>query len=74
MKRVLGLALLVAFSFGSGSAFGSDLAVVSNHDTAAVTSVAYRHHRHRRRVRRLRWYRARDGRWHRHYVYVYVWV
>jgi hypothetical protein len=68
MKRILGLILLVASTFGGVSALASNGGIASNKDTASVTTVAYRRHR----VRRLEWYRGRDGRWHRHYVYVYV--
>ena len=69
MKRILGLVLLAASTFGSVSALASNVGIASNKDTASVTTVAYRH-----RERRLEWYRGRDGRWHRHYVYVYVWI
>lgn len=70
MIRTLGLILVAAFTFGSAPAFASNVGTAFNKDTASVTTAAYRRHR----VRRLRWYRAHDGRWHRHYVYVYVWV
>ncbi len=66
--RILGLILMAAFTFGSASAFACNADTASNNDTASVTTVAYRRHRVRRLVR----YRGRDGRWHRHYVYVYV--
>jgi hypothetical protein len=67
--RTLGLILLAAFTFGS-AVLASDVGIASNKDTASVTTVAYRRHR----VRRVEWYRGADGRWHRHYVYVYVWI
>lgn len=64
--RTLALILAAAFTFGSAPALASNVGTASN--TASVTTVDYGRHR----VRRLRWYRGRDGRWHRHYVYVYV--
>jgi hypothetical protein len=71
--RTLGLILLAAFTFGSASALASNVGIASNNkDTASVTTVAYQRYHQRHRVRRLERYRGRDGRWHRHYVYVYV--
>jgi hypothetical protein len=66
--RTLSLILLALFTLGSASALASDVGTASSKDSASVTTVAYRH-----RVRRSEWYRGRDGRWRRHYVYVYVW-
>ena len=68
--RALGLILVAAFTFSSASALASNAGMASNNDTASVTTAVYRRHR----VRRMKWYRSHDGRWHRHYVYVYVWV
>jgi hypothetical protein len=71
--RALGLVLLAALTFSGVSALASNVGNVSNNasvkDAASVATVAYRRHR----VRRMERYWGSDGRWHRHYIYVYVW-
>ncbi len=75
--RALGLVLLAALTFSGASALASNAGNVSNNasvnasvkDAASVATAAYRRHR----VRRMERYWGSDGRWHRHYIYVYVW-
>jgi hypothetical protein len=79
--RALGLVLLAALTFCGTSALASNVGdtsnAASNKDAASVkeaasAATAAAHQRHR--VRRVERYRGSDGRWHEHYVYVYVWM